>query len=273
LISLLVDQNFLICLVGLPASGKSTFANTLKIALKEKYNNLSVSIVDPDKIRQDLTPDKFDHEKEHVIRKENLNIIRSELEKGNIVISDDLNYYTSMRHDLREITEHLNLNFYIVHLATHLETCLKWNENRGKPIPNMVISKINDRFDEFNKYKWDVPVAVYDLSQITDINHKINDLLSIIHEKRKNLKYQFEKVVVNKILSNLDNEKLDKVTRIYVNALLQNSTYLPLKKRIIKLRKIYVRENKNKALRESEISKTFKNYLEKNLNIKITDSL
>ena len=273
MISLLVDQNFLICLVGLPASGKSTFANTLKIALKEKYNNLSVSIVDPDKIRQDLTPDKFDHEKEHVIRKENLNIIRSELEKGNIVISDDLNYYTSMRHDLREITEQLNLNFYIVHIATPLETCLRWNENRGKPIPNMVISKINEKIDEFKKYKWDVPVAVYDLSQITDINHKINGFLVIIQEKRENMKYQFKKVDVNNILSNLDNEKLDKVTRIYVNTILQNSTYLPLKKRIIKLRKIFVRENKNKALRESEILKTFNNYLEKNLNIKITDSL
>ena len=270
MISLLVDQNFLICLVGLPASGKSTFANTLNIALKNKFNNLSVRIVDPDKIRQDLTPDKFNHEKEHMVRRENLNTIMSELEKGNIVISDDLNYYTSMRHDLREITEQLNLNFYIVHLSTPIETCIKWNENRGKPIPNMVISKINERFDEFNKYKWDVPIAVYDLSQITEINHKINDLLAIIQKKGENVKYQFE---VNKILSNIDNENLDKVTRTYVNALLQNSKYLPLKKKIIKLRKTFVRENKNKTLRESEISNMFKRYLEKKLNVKITDSL
>ncbi|MFX0104846.1 MAG: hypothetical protein ACFE75_05095 [Candidatus Hodarchaeota archaeon] len=32
----LTYQNFLICLVGLPASGKSTFANKLKFALKKK---------------------------------------------------------------------------------------------------------------------------------------------------------------------------------------------------------------------------------------------
>jgi len=178
-----------------------------------------------------------------------------------------------MRHDMKDITEELNLYFFIVHIVTPIETCLKWNENRGKPIPNMVIRNINDRFDKFNKYKWDLPDAVYDLSQITDLNQKINDFLAIIQEKRENVKYQFENVDVNKILSNLDNEKLDKVTRIYVSALLHNSTYLSLKKKIIKLRKIYVRENKNKALRESEILKRFKDYLEKNLNIKITDSL
>ena len=39
------------------------------------------------------------------------------------------------------------------------------------------------------------------------------------------------------------------------------------------LRKIYVKENKNKALKESEISNSFKNYLETNLNIKITENL
>ena len=273
MILLLVNQNFLICLVGLPASGKSTFADILKIALKKRFNNLNVKIIDPDKIRQNLTPDKFDHEKEHIIRKENLKKIRSELVKGYIVISDDLNYYISMRHELKDITEELNLLFFIVHIATPIETCLKWNENRGKSIPNIVISKINERFDEFNKYRWDIPAAVYDLSQITDLNQKINDFLAIIQEKRENVKYQFKKLDVNNLLSNIDNEKLDKVTRIYVSALLHESTYLPLKKRIIKLRKIYVRENKNKALRESEISKTFKNYLEKNLNIKITDSL
>ena len=72
---LLINQNFLICLVGLPASGKSTFANQLKIALKKRYNKLNVKIIDPDKIRQKLTPNEFDHEKEHIIRKENIKIM------------------------------------------------------------------------------------------------------------------------------------------------------------------------------------------------------
>lgn len=273
MILLLVNQNFLICLVGLPASGKSTFANQLKIALKKKYIKLNVKIIDPDKIRQNLTPNEFDHEKEHIIRKENLKMIKSELEKGNIVISDDLNYYSSMRHDLREITEQLNLNFFIVHIATPLEICLKWNENRGKTIPNIVINKINKKFDEFNKYKWDIPVAVYDLSQIADINYKINSLIAIIQKERENVKDRFEKLDVRKDFLNLDNQILDKVTRNYVSTLLQYSMYLPFKKRIIKLRKIYVKENKNKALKESEILNAFKIYLEQNLNIKIINSL
>ena len=65
------NKNFLICLVGLPASGKSTFANSLKIALKKKFNNLEVKIIDPDIIRQKITSDKFYHEKEHIVRNEN----------------------------------------------------------------------------------------------------------------------------------------------------------------------------------------------------------
>jgi len=273
LILLLVNQNFLICLVGLPASGKSTFANILKNDLEERFNNLEVKIIDPDKIRQDLTPNQFNHKKEHIIRKENLKKIRRELEKGHIVISDDLNYYSSMRHSLKDITDSLNLYFFIVHIATPIEICLKWNEIRGKPIPNLVINKVNERFDEFNKYNWDIAEAVYDLSQIADLHEVIEEFLVHIQKKIDNFKYKLKLEDRKTNLSNLDNENLDKITRIYVSTLLHNSSFLPLKKRIIRLRKIYVKENKNKALKESEISNSFKNYLETNLNIKITENL
>lgn len=265
----MTNQNFLVCLVGLPASGKSTFANKLKIALKRRFNNLDVKIIDPDIIRQIITPDKFIHEKEHLVRLRNLKIIREELEKGNIVISDDLNYYSSMRHDLREIANTLNLSFFIVHIATPIEICMKWNKNRGEPIPSTVIDKINEKFDKFNKYNWDFAEATYDLSQISDLNGVIDDLLDSIIEKMDVLRRELRSTIVDQF-SNVDNESLDKTTRIYVGKLLLNAHHINLKKKIIKLRKIFVKQNKNKALRQKEILESFKKFLEERLNIEIS---
>ncbi len=272
MIKFLINQNFLICLVGLPASGKSVFANKLKIALKKRFDNQDVKIIDPDIIRQILTPDQFNHEKEYIVRNENLKIIKEELEKGNIVISDDLNYYSSMRHDLKNIADTLNLNFFIIHIATSIRTCLKWNEERDKPIPNEVINKIHDRFDKFNKYNWDFPIAKYDMSKISDLTFVIEELLDKIETKMVFLK---KEVKTRKIMifSNMNNEILDKITRIYVGKLIQHPSFFLLKKRIIKLRKTFIKQNKNKALREPEILKSFKNFLEENLNIKIYQNL
>jgi len=269
LILFLRNQNFLICLVGLPSSGKSKFANSLKIALKKKYNDLDVKIIDPDLIRQRITPDKFNHNKEHLVRNKNLQTIRSELEKKKIVISDDLNYYSSMRHDLKNIADILNIHFFIIHIATPIEICLKWNEERGKPIPNEVISKIQDKFDKFNRYYWDHPTVSYNLSDILDIDQAIKEFLAKLEDKMipKNQKLRTEGT---KIVSNIFNENLDKITRIYVGKLIINPNYLALKNKIIKLRKNYVKKNKNKALSEVEIVYNFKNYLEKSLNIKIS---
>ena len=45
---MLVNRNFLICLTGLPASGKTTFAKVLKLILEKRLTDLSVQIIDPD---------------------------------------------------------------------------------------------------------------------------------------------------------------------------------------------------------------------------------
>ncbi|MFX0144831.1 MAG: AAA family ATPase [Candidatus Hodarchaeota archaeon] len=265
----MVDTNFLICLVGLPASGKSTFANSLKTALQKRFNKLEVKIIDPDIIRNNLTSNKFDYEKEHLVRKRNLEIIKGELEKGNIVISDDLNYYSSMRHDLKEITDDLNLGFYIIYIATPIEICMKWNEKRGEPIPKEVIVKIQDKFDMFDKYYWDKPIAKYDLSEIVDLNIIIMEFLTRLD---KEMNIRDHKIIKKKITNDLSsyNENLDKITRTYIGKLVLNPYFNPLKKKIFQLRKTYIKENKNKALSEAEILKSFKIYLEKTLKIKIS---
>ncbi|MFW9902009.1 MAG: adenylyl-sulfate kinase [Candidatus Thorarchaeota archaeon] len=267
------NKAFLICLVGLPASGKTTFAKILKSLIEKKSKDLDVIIIDPDKIRQNLTSNLFDYQKEHIVRKENLKRVKSELVQGHVVISDDLNYYSSMRHDLKSIADSLNIYFFIIHIATPIEICLKWNEKRGEPIPNMVIKKINEKFDYFNKYKWDFPDAVFDLSQIVELTPIVENFIEKVLIKGDNKEFKHKLIYQRKKFSNVDNENLDKITRTFVGKLFQQISYLALKKRILKLRKNFVNKNKNKVLNDLEILKSFKLFLENNLNIQIDEDL
>ncbi len=263
------EQNFLICLAGLPASGKSIFANELREILEKKFTNFKVKIIDPDKIRQTITQNKFDHKKEHLVREKNLQIIKRELKKRSVVISDDLNYYSSMRHDLKKIADELDVNFFIIHISTPLEVCLKWNEKRGKPIPNKIIKRISKKFDDFNKYNWDTPYAIYNMNQTLDLNDSLINFANRIHLNVKQSKKIFERETEFRHDSNLYKEKLDKITRNYVGILLLNSNYIPLKNKIIKLRKKFLKIKKNEFLGESEIQNSFQTFLEESLSIKI----
>jgi len=270
---MVVNKNFIVCLAGLPASGKTTFAIILKKIIEKKFNTHKVKIVDPDIIRQSITPNEFDYRSEPEVRENNLTEIKKELQKGSIVISDDLNYYTSMRHDLKKLADDFKIYFFIINISTPFEICLKWNKLRGKPIPNKIIKKINRKFDNFGKYSWDNPEAIYDISQIQDINKEIEDLVERIKNKVNTSKKTLDKGKNLKDISNLDNQYLDKMTRVYVGKLLQNSEFSSMKKSIIKTRKLFVKLNKNKFLKESEIAKSFKEFLEKRLSILISEKL
>lgn len=270
---MVVNKNFLVCLTGLPASGKTTFAIILKQKIEEAFDTYAVKIIDPDIIRQSITPDKFEYKFEPEVRKKNLMEIEKELYNGSIVISDDLNYYTSMRHDLKKLADNFKIYFFIIKISTPVKICLKWNKLRGKPIPNKIIKDINKKFDDFGKYNWDNPEEIYDLSQIYDLNKEIEDLVERIKNKIEFLKEPLDKKQNLKEFSNLDNQNLDKITRVYVGKLLQHSEFSSMKKSIIKTRKLYIKLYKNKLLKEPDITKSFKEYLEKRLNILISDEI
>ena len=174
--------------MGLPASGKTTFADFLKKKLN-LYFHVEVKIIDPDLLRDPFSLKIFNFQKEPRIREQTLENVRKYLKKGRIVISDDLNYYTSMRHDLKSIADDLDINFYIIHISTPLELCLKRNEERGKPIPNKVIQKIHDKFDNFKKYRWDYPFKTYSTTQSFGPVNFVKELIKeIVEDKKKNKK-------------------------------------------------------------------------------------
>jgi len=262
--------NYLICLVGLPASGKSTFAQKFKELIEQKSDDFNVRIIDPDIIRESIVHGDFNHKKEKIVRKKNLKSIKKALSTGNIVISDDLNYYSSMRHELMKIAEKAKVRFFIIHVATPLEICLKWNEERGKKIPNEVIQDISNKFDDFNRYGWDKPIEKFDLSKISNIPQKIEDIINTINIDENRINIDARNGSGSNKPSNLNNERLEKITRNFVGNLLKNPEYRKKKEKILEIRRQFVLENLNKSVSKSEISRAFKKYIENRLDIVIS---
>jgi len=264
--------NFIICLTGLPASGKTTFSIKLKKVLEREFKNLKAKIVDPDTIRKDLTANEFNHNIEPLVRQKNLNLIKEGVKRGFTVICDDLNYYVSMRHDIKKIADNFKLNFFIIHISTPLKICLKWNKDRGKTIPNKVIKQIQNRFDKFGKYSWDHPEASYDLSQIRNLDKEIEELVNFLI-KKVSLSFEISEFDSNlKTTSSLYNQNLDKATRDYVGTLLKDPLLFSFKRRILEARKLFIKINKNGLIEdETGIIKVFKDWLEKSQDIKISD--
>jgi tRNA uridine 5-carbamoylmethylation protein Kti12 len=258
------NTNFLIILVGLPASGKTTFAFKLKEKL-EGYFQKTVKIIDPDKIRAEFFPNNFDYRNEPLIREKNIQSVRSQLLKGHIVISDDLNYYSSMRHDLKLIADSLTLNFYIIHISTPLKLCLKRNEERGKPIPNEIIHNISSRFDNFDKYKWDTPFETYNFARDRDLPQfleTLNKKIIFNLEEFKKRKNKFQNIPSISI-----RDKLELITRKHVGELLKNPNNHSSKIAILEHRKLFIKSRTDEELDASKILEDFKRYLRKNLKV------
>lgn len=249
-------NNFLIILCGLPASGKSTFAQEIKELIETNSKGI-VKIVDPDLIRAKLSP-IFDFKMEKEVRHRHLTNVENFLKHGVITISDDLNYYTSMRHELKDIAETLQKKYFIIHISTPIDTCLKWNELRGNPIPNNVIHKINSKFDNFSTYQWDTPSLVIDMSIRGDLEPKVTNFLGF-------LELELKKSYIRNSPSNEFAEQLDIITRKIISELFQDTNMLARKSKILKLRKSFIKEQLRNKMFSKNLKGDFINFLKENV--------
>ncbi len=158
----------LILLMGLPASGKSTFAKLLQEFLSFESQFESIGIIDIDQIREEKFGKVFNPEKEPEVQNEKFQRVTHELHPNNLVIVDDLHYYISMRHRYHELAKKMQGIYIPIYFSTPMRICEKWNTGRGTPIPNHLIHEINKKFDEPGlKYKWDTPKLEINFNQLS----------------------------------------------------------------------------------------------------------
>ena len=158
---------FLLVFCGVPSSGKSTLARRTAEILEEKFQ-YSTAVVASDAFRRMLPTYErtFEPGLEDFVRGATYRAIQEALRWKLIVISDDMNYYRSIRRQLKRIAERAKAHFGIIYLTTPLETALKWNSQRGTLIPDSLIEEVYQKLDRpGEKYRWDSPLLTLDPSK------------------------------------------------------------------------------------------------------------
>ena len=240
----------LIILTGLPGAGKSTFSKNLAEILSK--NNIDVIVLGSDLIRESFPIWKEKYEE--FIRKSTYSLIGSALNDYWVIV-DDTNYYNSMRRDLINIAKKYNKNYAIIYLKAPLDVLIKRNIERGEKIPNEVIKKMYEKFDEpGKKYKWDEPFLIIDTTK--DINFE--EIAKRLIEKSKEIpKFYAEDENKNKNDNIFD--KIDKETRKIVSEYIKSGKFSKDKiKDIIELRKEFLR--KIKKIEDIDIEKVLKEF-------------
>lgn len=129
-----------IMMVGLPASGKSTYAKKLA----KEYN---ANIHSSDEIREELSGDVNNQNINELVFKTLHNRIKEDLKNGKNCIYDatNINYKRRMAF-LNELNK-IPCEKICYLTATPYEECLKNNANRGRKVPEEVIERMYRHFD------------------------------------------------------------------------------------------------------------------------------
>ena len=194
-----MSQNYpyLLILCGLPSSGKTAISKNVASLLEDKHG-ISTMVISSDDFRDMLSYSSkgFKPERETPVKLLYERAIAAGLEQGFLVISDDLNYYKSMRSDLRHIAKRSDSDYDIVFVDTPVEVAIKWNQERGSPIPSSLIEEINQKLDPpKGDYKWDTPLVVVDPSKQSS-EEIANTIVTAVLKRLENPKRSKPKKVV-----------------------------------------------------------------------------
>lgn len=225
-------QQFVLALCGLPASGKSTLADAIQIALD--YN---VEIVRTDEWRDDAYYTDWKPEKEKPVRQKALARVKELVAAGKNVIHDDTNYYTSMRHELFKIAIENKCRFAIVHVATPVLVALDWNKKReGSRIPDSVIHDIFERFDNPGcRYLWDTEDLEVSL-EMQEIDNVVPEILEILDELEPTREPK------PRVVTSFEFGRLDQETRLTVSKFLQEHPELRGNREVSIIRRSFLRK-------------------------------
>jgi len=225
-------RQFILALCGLPASGKSTLADAIQIALD--YN---VEIVRTDEWRDNAYYTDWEPDKEKPVRQKALARVRDLVAEGKNVIHDDTNYYTSMRHELFKIAIENRCGFAIVHVATPVLVALRWNKEReGSRIPDRVIEDIFERFDNpGRRYFWDISNLEVSL-EMQEIDTVVPEILEILEELEP------AREPKTRVVTSTEYGRFDTETRLTVSQFLQEHPELRGNREVSIIRRNFLRK-------------------------------
>ena len=139
-------DNYLILLVGIVGSGKSTYVNTAQSISSEVF-----TIVCPDEIRVELTGDITDQSK----NKEVFELARYRagraLIDGQIVIIDATNYNRKNRKLWLDLADQLGYKVECHVMKTTHEECRRRNAARERVVPDFVMDRMINGWQEPDK--------------------------------------------------------------------------------------------------------------------------
>lgn len=137
-----------IMLVGLPGSGKSTYAEELK---KEGYR-----IHSSDAIREELTDDVNTQDKNTEVFSILHSRIKDDLKNGISCVYDATNMSMKRRIAFLKELKNINCTKECILFLLPIEECKKRNVKRERKVPDKVIDKMIKQFDVPMKYEgWD----------------------------------------------------------------------------------------------------------------------
>ena len=163
-------MNKLIMMVGLPASGKSTYAQCIA-------DTEDAIIHSSDNLRKELFGDVNEQDKNNELFKELHNRIKSDLKTGKNVIYDACNISYKRRKAFLDELKKINCKKICCLIATPYEKCLEQDQKRNRIVPEHVIKRMYLHFDVPAGFEgWDHVHIVYNDSNKYQRN--ISDLLN-----------------------------------------------------------------------------------------------
>ncbi|MBD3404948.1 MAG: AAA family ATPase [Candidatus Lokiarchaeota archaeon] len=247
-------KQILLVLCGIPSSGKSTFAKSIKTMIPA----YDFEIINTDTWRDEEYYSEFKPEKENEVRASALDKTDEMLSQGKSIIHDDTNYYTSMRHELLKLAEKYKCDFGVIHITTPRDIALKWNEGRKRVIPPYVIERIASRLDTpGKKYAWDEPLFQYDPNNDSievAIGHLKKILSSIPRQEKSDNKEGIS-----------DQDQRDRVTRRILAGFFTKHKEYRGSQDILKVRKEVLNKANSENLSLDETTKILRDRLEEEL--------
>ena len=161
------DKPIFIMMVGLAGSGKSTCSENIYI-VDNNGNATKPNIHSSDALRAEMFGDERDQEHHKEVFEELHKRVKEDLRNGMDVIYDATNINKKRRAAFVNELARINCNKVCVCVMTPYETCLRFNENRDRTVPENAIKKmymnwtpphVSEGFDMV------VPVFNYDVDQ------------------------------------------------------------------------------------------------------------